>query len=256
MSSVSGNYYASAFSPDASTSSGDDLGKDAFLMLMVAQLQYQDPLNPAEDTEFVAQLAQFTTLEYMMEINDNMSNVVAGQEQQLVIGVASLIGKEVSARGYGISVSELGISKILYASDETIVYGTANIFDASGNLVASVTLPSTAAGIHEFNWDGKYSSGSDAPQGTYTFALSATDADGNTVVTDVQVSGIVDAVSNYYGEQLLRLVDGRVVAFSEVQEIYAPIIIEDTTEEDTTEEDDTSIEDLLDTSDDDDDDDE
>ena len=49
------------------------LGKDEFLQLLVTQMQYQDPLNPTSDTEFIAQMAQFSSLEQMQNLNNNFS---------------------------------------------------------------------------------------------------------------------------------------------------------------------------------------
>lgn len=63
----------------------NDLGKEEFLQLLVCQLQYQDPLNPQEDTDFIAQLAQFSSLEQMTNMNTTLSNTSA----------YTMVGKEV-----------------------------------------------------------------------------------------------------------------------------------------------------------------
>ncbi len=200
--------------------SGSELDKEAFLLLLVTQFQYQDPLSPSEDTEFVAQLAQFTSLEQMMNLNTTMESLVATIDSQMVIQTASLIGLDVAARGTGISLTDGVASQIAYASDVDIASAVANIYDSSGNLVASVAMSPSTAGVNHFTWDGKDSDGNTCANGVYTFALSATDANGDWVLTDTQVSGTVNAVSNYSGEVLMRLSDGRVVSLSEVYEIY------------------------------------
>ncbi|HOJ09618.1 MAG TPA: flagellar hook capping FlgD N-terminal domain-containing protein [Clostridiales bacterium] len=65
----------------------NELGKDEFLRLLVTQLKYQDPLNPVDDKEFIAQMAQFTTLEQMYNLNSSFSSMKA----------LNLIGKSVKA---------------------------------------------------------------------------------------------------------------------------------------------------------------
>ena len=57
----------SDYSEGKATGSAKNLGKDEFLNLLVTQLQYQDPLNPSSDTEFIAQMAQFSSLEQMQK---------------------------------------------------------------------------------------------------------------------------------------------------------------------------------------------
>ncbi|AZR73874.1 hypothetical protein BBF96_11030 [Anoxybacter fermentans] len=69
------------------------LGKDEFLKLLVTQLRYQDPLNPMEDREFIAQTAQFSALEQMWNINQNLSKFM---QMQAIVNTAALIGKEVT----------------------------------------------------------------------------------------------------------------------------------------------------------------
>lgn len=91
-----------ATSYSATTASGQgtgqqvgQLGKAEFLMLLLAQLKNQDPLKPMEDTQFIVQLAQFTALEKMQELDDRMAFLLELEE----LGQAnSMIGKEVEAR--------------------------------------------------------------------------------------------------------------------------------------------------------------
>ena len=77
--------------PVAKTSSGQTLGKDDFLHILVTQLRYQDPLQPMEDREFIAQMAQFSSLEQLMNVADEMRHLRES------IGMATgLIGKEIT----------------------------------------------------------------------------------------------------------------------------------------------------------------
>ena len=70
-----------ANTPVYSDQSGGDLGKEDFLTLLVAQLQNQDPMNPEDATEFTAQLAQFSSLEQLFNINENMEDLALAQQQ-------------------------------------------------------------------------------------------------------------------------------------------------------------------------------
>jgi len=80
------NNYPNTVSSNASSGSSNELGKDAFLKLLVAQMQNQDPMNPTEDKEFIAQLATFSTVEQLQAMNSSMQATQA----------ASLIGKQVT----------------------------------------------------------------------------------------------------------------------------------------------------------------
>lgn len=79
-------------STTAATSKG--LGKDAFLTLLVTQLKNQDPMNPMDNTQFVAQMAQFSSLEQMQNMNTNLQSFTNGQS---IYGAASMVGKTVKA---------------------------------------------------------------------------------------------------------------------------------------------------------------
>ncbi|MGY3713916.1 flagellar hook assembly protein FlgD [Sutcliffiella cohnii] len=82
--------------PTATNKQNDIMGKDDFLRLLIAQLQNQDPLNPMEDREFIAQMANFSTLEQMTNLNKSMESFVENQHMQNILSLQHYIGKEVS----------------------------------------------------------------------------------------------------------------------------------------------------------------
>lgn len=95
----------------------DTLGKDDFLKILMTQLQNQDPLNPMQDKDFIAQMATFTSLEQMTNMNKSITSLVSAQEQNQLISYSQFIGKEVSwhkltESGDGSSVIEQGTGKI------------------------------------------------------------------------------------------------------------------------------------------------
>ncbi|MFC5381509.1 flagellar hook assembly protein FlgD [Aquipuribacter nitratireducens] len=91
---VTGSLQTTAYQPQSTApTAGDELGKDAFLKLLVAQLRYQDPLNPAEGAEFIAQTAQFTQVEKLQEVADATAGSYALQQRW---GAAAAVGADVT----------------------------------------------------------------------------------------------------------------------------------------------------------------
>src|SRR5690625_3576520 len=78
---------------------GDDLGKNEFLQLLVAQLNNQDPLAPQENGEFIAQLAQFSTVEGIEKMNGSMDAMVSGFQSSQALQASSLVGRTVVIQG-------------------------------------------------------------------------------------------------------------------------------------------------------------
>lgn len=84
------------FSPVQRVPKGDNLGKDDFMKILMAQLANQDPLNPMEDRDFIAQLAQFSTLEQMMNMARSFEKLAQTQEQSTLMAYNQFIGKQVA----------------------------------------------------------------------------------------------------------------------------------------------------------------
>lgn len=214
------SYYdsVSSITSDSSTS---DLDKEAFLTLLITQFQNQDPLDPMDDTDFIAQLAQFSTLEQMMTLNESMESLIYSTDAQTTISITNYIGKEVSGRGLGISKDGDSISLVQYAASEEMVSCYVNILDSNSSVVASVDLGSRASGIHDFTWDGLTNTGAEASDGVYTASFSGTNASGDFVYVDTSVSGLVAGTAYYDGVYYLRLSDGRSLSLDSVREVVA-----------------------------------
>jgi flagellar basal-body rod modification protein FlgD len=220
---TSGITASSALSQAVQETKGDDLGKSDFLLLLVTQFQNQDPLNPMDDKEFVAQLAQFSSLEQLMNLNTSMESLTAATKEQQMMNAASYIGKEVAAAGSSIAKTADGVSTFYYAVGDTMTRGTINVYDQNMQLVYSEALGSKAAGTYTFDWSGLRYDGATAPEGVYYVRLSCEDASGGSMLVDTLVTGSVAGVTTYDGVLYLRLSDGRTVALSDVRELAAPV---------------------------------
>ena len=91
--STTGTNKTTGTAPKVGAAAG--MGKDDFVQLLIAQLKNQDPMKPMEDKEFITQLAQFSSLEAMEKLTDQMDDLTGSQ---MLVQAATLIGKNVSAR--------------------------------------------------------------------------------------------------------------------------------------------------------------
>ncbi|QPQ32039.1 flagellar hook assembly protein FlgD [Lysinibacillus sp. JNUCC 51] len=92
---VTGDLYYSNYKKPTKQTGNSDLGKDAFLKLLITQLQHQDPTNPMDDREFISQMAQFSSLEQMQNMTKAMESLLASQQQTQLMNYTSFVGKEV-----------------------------------------------------------------------------------------------------------------------------------------------------------------
>ena len=217
---------ASSTTTDSGTSS---LGMDAFLQLLVTQLQYQDPLDPMDDKEFVAELAQFSSLEQLTEINSGIEGLTSiGQEQQL-IGAVNFIGKTIEATGTAVSLTEGEASSVTFSLPEDASTCMVNVLDSSGNIVRTVDLGATTAGDVEFTWDGKDYDGNTQDDGQYQVAVTATNADGDVMTVTSTMTGVVSGIQQVSGTYYLDIGNGRYVAFTDITNVVDSSSSDETT---------------------------
>lgn len=180
------------------TNSKSDLDKDAFLKLMIAQLQNQDPLEPMDGSDYSAQLAQFSSLEQLQNINDslNMSldaNYLLTQSINNTM-TAGLIGKEVKIAGdtvkfEGQDETIIGYDLIAPASELEI-----NIYDSNNAKIKTFDDLDLEAGQYKLNWDFTDNNGNKVNVGDYRVEVKAK----NLGLTEMKVAqyfvGIIDGV--------------------------------------------------------------
>lgn len=202
----------------ASSGTSSELGKDAFLQLLVTQLENQDPLEPMDDTEFVSQLAEFSNLEQLTDISDGVGTLVENTGQDMLSGV-NYIGKGVISSGSTISKSGDQVSPLYYTTDNQATNVTVNIFDGSGNMVDSQELGAQQAGTYAFNWDGTDYDETSMADGNYSVTFAAEGSNGAPVLVSTEVAGIVNSVESVNGNTMLNLSDGRSVNILDVSEV-------------------------------------
>lgn len=193
------NSNASSSANTASTNTDKSImGKDDFLGLMLAQLKYQDPLNPMDGTQYAAQLAQFTSLEQLTNINDNLkesinANYLLAQSVNNTT-TASMIGKEVKLGGSDLKYEGQDNINLGYQLPSDAASIELKIYDSNGKLVRTITDIEKNAGEHKLNWDFTDSKGKKVASGTYTFEIKAKATNGNDISVDTFKYGFVDAV--------------------------------------------------------------
>ena len=151
----------SSVNPTASAPTGGTqsetqiLGKEDFLNLLIAQLQHQDPLDPTDSVEFTAQLAQFSSLEQLSNVNDNLEKLELYQASINNSQAVSFIGKEIVARGNSLEVSGGAPVDCQFNLPEDAGSVTITIYDANGEFVRAFDVSNLPAGLQSLSWDAK-----------------------------------------------------------------------------------------------------
>ena len=200
----------------------DPLGRDAFMKMLIAQMQNQDPLNPMESADFSAQLAQFSSLEQMINMNTSLSQIqqtITNSTDNSTQNILDYIGKNVIIDGSTLTVTDGSYSGGWYTlSEPAEVYAT--IYDENGSEVRSLYLGAKSSGSNKLSWDVADSLGDMVEDGKYYLDVKAIDADGNEISVDMNKEGEVSRVLYKNGEPYLVLTDGRQVKADTVIEVY------------------------------------
>lgn len=194
------------------------MGKDDFFKMMIAQLQHQDPLNPLDGTDFTAQLAQFSSLEQLTNINDQLETLGLYQASLNNAQSISLIGKEITAIGDIIKVDGAS-ADLAYNLSETAEKVTVRIYDMESNLVDTLEPGpgSQQEGENSVTWDC-----SGVAAGNYTFEVSAIDANGDAISAYTLITGEVTGISFQGGFYPYLSVNGQDILLGNVISVNEP----------------------------------
>ncbi|WP_339528575.1 flagellar hook assembly protein FlgD [Pseudomonas mucidolens] len=193
-----------------SVSGNQALGKDAFLQLLVTQLKNQNPLSPQDNGAFVAQLAQFSSLEGINTLNDSVNAISSNYKSSQALQASSLVGRSVIIDTDKALVDTSKSFTGSVAVTSSVGNVTVKVTDKDGNLVKTIELDAQGAGKSDFIWDGKNEAGETVDSGNYTFAASTKNDAGDTVALRTSLPATVTSVtlSQTGGEMLLNLSGG------------------------------------------------
>ncbi|RYY75696.1 MAG: flagellar hook assembly protein FlgD [Gammaproteobacteria bacterium] len=162
----------------------NELGQDAFLQLMITQMKNQDPLAPQSNSEFVAQLAQFSSVQGLEKLNTNFNNFSSSFNSNQALQASSLVGRSVSVE----TDTSMLVDKGIISGNVKLGSSTSdlkiNIYDDKGALAAQVPVGTVPAGDTNFRFDGQnievngelldWTTGEKAlPPGSYSFEVMA-----------------------------------------------------------------------------------
>jgi flagellar basal-body rod modification protein FlgD len=198
------------------------LGKDDFLKLMIAQMKNQDPMNPMDGTQYAAQLAQFTSLEQLTNLNSTMTasmeaNTSLTQSVNNTM-MATLIGKDVKLSGNDIVLAGQDSIKFDYTLPQEAASVSIKIYNSSGALVKTITGAPTKLGDNKLSWD---LSDNTLANGSYTYSLEALDASGKSITTTAYKEGTISGV-RYTTNGTVLLIDGAEYSMSAITEVLQP----------------------------------
>lgn len=151
----------------AAAAQRETLGQKDFLELMMTQFRFQDPFKPVDSTQFLGQLAQFSTVNGIDGMQTSLANLVDSFRSEQMLAGATLVGRDVlvpsTSATLGAEGEVTGAVDVPEGTQQVVVA----VKDAAGQLVRRVTVAADA-GLQDFTWDGALEDGSRAPPGTYS----------------------------------------------------------------------------------------
>lgn len=187
----------------AAAGSRDYVGKQDFLKLLVTQLKNQDPTNPLQPHEFAAQLAQFTSVEQLTQLNAGIATLSDQSQLSTLMSEtsfsASLVGKHIVAQGDQVEIPKSGPGNVRIDVGLGGGAGTLTLKDANGRTVATAPLGKLAAGPQTVELPA------DLPPGKYTYSVECKGANDAKVAVRTFVTGTVDGVHFSNGSITLRV---------------------------------------------------
>lgn len=203
----------------------DEITKEDFMNLLVAELQNQNPLEPMDNKEFGSHLAQFSQLEQMEEMNRHLSKMNNSNEPVTKMFSASLIGKSITTESVDIKHEKGKIEELSFNLPDKAANVEIKVYDDTKNLVKTIDAGSREAGLTYVKWNGKAKDGRYLPDGKYTFEVSAANEHGSKIKVERGVSGKVVSVDYSGNDVSLVLESGNKIKMSEIKHIgESPVV--------------------------------
>ena len=148
----------------------DALTQEDFFSLLTQQLSFQDPSNPADNDQMIAQMTSFTMAQGISDLNSNFDTLATSMTSNSALQASTLVGKQALLESNTLDLNESGDAKGSIVAENPVDSLKLRITDASGQLVRTIDMGSQPAGAVRFTWDGKDETGERLPEGEYTLA--------------------------------------------------------------------------------------
>lgn len=203
----------------------DKMDKDAFMKLMLAQMRNQDPTNPLKSHEMAAQLAQFSQLEQLHNVNSTLEQMKNAQKPTETYQSLNFIGKSVSGDSARLHRSKGDTNHdFTFTLPDDATEVTVKVRNETGDIVRSVKLQNLKKGENVWNWNGKTDSDMVASVGDYQFLIDAQGADGKKLSVKTDFNGQITGV-NYTPEGPVLLVGTQSIKLKDVRKIVDPALL-------------------------------
>jgi flagellar basal-body rod modification protein FlgD len=176
------------------TASGDKLGQSDFLKLMVTQLNNQDPMKPMESGEFYTQIAQFSEVAGIQDLQSSFAQVAAAMYSSQALQASAMVGRAVLVPADSSSLAAGGVMVGTVDLTSSASNVQLSITDSVGQVVRSIDMGPQSSGSATFVWDGKKDNGEAAAPGTYKIAAT-TQVDGKAQALTTSLAATVDSVT-------------------------------------------------------------
>jgi flagellar basal-body rod modification protein FlgD len=218
VSSVDNKNAAAAAAPVPPNPKGDMSSTDTFMKLLTAELKQQDPMDPMQARDMVAQLAQLSSVQKLSAIEQKLVGLQNSSLAGAGLQSASLIGKQVTASTNSVNLTSVGSPTGSYKLQGDATTVSINVVDGTGQVVRTLAPGAQRGGSQTFEWDGRDASGKRVGNGTYNFNVSATDSNGIPVPASTEVTGMVTEVTYENGAPEV-VVGGAHVSLADVTSI-------------------------------------
>lgn len=220
VNSASSANAAATAATTATNNSMSTLGINDFITLMTTQLKYQDPTQPQDSTQFIAQLAQFSTVSGVQQMNTSIGSLVDQLKSSQALNATSLVGHSVLVAADQMTVSSgmpIGGAVKTPTGAQNI---NVTVADASGQVVRHLTVPAQS-GLSYFTWDGKDDNGNAAATGTYKFTAAGY-VNGTNTAADTLLASKIDSVTIDPTDSSLKLNTDSLgaVTMADVREVF------------------------------------
>ena len=198
----------------------NELGQDEFLKLMMTQLKHQDPMKPMQNGEFIGQMAQFSTVSGIEQMQKALEDLSSAYGSSQTLQSSELVGRDVLVESRDFTIGEgsetaSGRFELDASSGDVRV----EIIDARGSLVRSYPLGQKSSGMHDFSWDGRDEDGRMVSPGDYTVSVTAASGDeriGLNVLAERRVDSVEFAPG---GNVTLNTAGGQSLSLADIRQI-------------------------------------